>query len=439
MYYLCRANDSRFRELLVVVVVLSYLLSLSMYHTILIMPKTKTPHARRPVSSSSTPNFILNAQKIVLVCSSVIFVCLSAVNFSLLKNLEESISNDSWRRQHPIVHISNNDNQNNHGYQNDNNITISADPVLDYFRRAGVKLDNESIKRLPTWSQIETIIGDKPMFMGLDTCETFRQNVPPLSRMLGSAGMFNSGTNLVTRLLKENCVIPERFNKWGPGGSKEDYGIRWQCPWGKHTPAHFKNNHTAPLNEKTIKDHCLPIVTVRNPFDWMVSMCKIPYTARWPHDEICPHLVTISHGKKVPVGVKVKLAEQWLNFGSLAHLWNEFYAQYYRDFTYPFLVVRFEDLTFRQYETTKIICECAGGEVNPQKLFKYIIKSAKQGPGHGKVSDRTGMVEAWVKYGQKKQVKGGYSDEDYDAAVDFLSHDFMEKMGYKYPPPAPIL
>jgi hypothetical protein len=389
-------------------------------------------------SSSSTPNFNL-AHNVVAFCSAAIFLCLLAVNLFLVADLE--------KQQNPTFHNNVNDNQidvdrNN----NDNNNTNTANnPVLDYFRRAGVELDNESIQRLPTWSQIESIIGDKPMFMGLDTCETFRQNVPPLSRMLGSAGMFNSGTNLVTRLMKENCVIPERFNKWGPDASKEDYGIRWQAPWGKHTPANFKNNHTAPKNEETIKDHCLPIVTVRNPFEWMVSMCHVPYTARWPHGQgshtnMCPHLVTISSkGKKEPVGVQVKLAEQWLNFDSLADLWNEFYAQYFRDFEYPYLIVRFEDLTFRQYETTKTICECAGGVVKPQNMFKYIIKSAKQGPGHGKISERTGMVDAWIKYGQPKQVKGGFSDEDYDAAIEFLSHEFMESMGYKYPPPAPIL
>ena len=371
------------------------------------------------------------AHKIFAVCAAIIFLCICAVNFSLVIHLEKSAS---LQQIHNIIIDRNTHNEPIVDRNNINNGTETTDPVLDYFRRAGVELDKESIQRLPKWSQIESIIGDKPMFLGLDTCETFRQNVPPLSRMLGSAGMFNSGTNLVTRLMKENCVIPERFAKWGPDGSKEDYGIRWQCPWGKHTPANFKNNHTAPKNEHTIKDHCLPVVTVRHPFDWMVSMCKLPYTARWPH-HICPHLVSISRGKKVPVGVKVKLAEQWLNFDSLADLWNEFYAQYFRDFNYPFLIVRFEDLTFRQYETTKIICECAGGVVKPQNMFHYIVKSAKQGPGHGKVSDRTGMVDAWIKYGQPKQVKGGFSDEDYNAAVEFLSRDFMEKMGYKYPPP----
>lgn len=393
-------------------------------------------------SPSSTPIFVLHAHKIVVFCSVAIFLCLFAVNLHLVSNLEtQSIgTSESWQMQNFAIQNNKNEIQvdADHRHDNNNDNTTSTNPVIDYFRRAGVELDNDSIERLPTWSQIESLIGKKPVFRGLDTCETFRQNVPPLSRMLGSAGMFNSGTNLVTRLMKENCVIPERFNKYGPNGSKEDYGIRWQVPWGKHTPPNFKNNHTAPKNENNNKDHCLPIVTVRNPFDWMVSMCNIPYTARWPHNKICPHLVTtLPNGEKIPVGVRVKLAEQWLNFDSLADLWNEFYAQYYRDFKYPYLIVRFEDLTFRQYDTTKTICECAGGVVKPHDMFKYIIKSAKQGPGHGKVSDRTGMVDAWIKYGQPKQVKGGFSDEDYDAAIEFLSHEFMESMGYKYPPPAP--
>ncbi|KAK1742462.1 hypothetical protein QTG54_007027 [Skeletonema marinoi] len=399
------------------------------------MPTTNTQRVRK--SSSSTPIFILHAHKIVVFCSAAIFICLFAVNLFLVTDLEKQNigANDPWQIQTPAIHKNNvNDNQVEFD-QNDNNINNTAtNPVIDYFRRAGVELDKDSIESLPTWSQIESIIGKKPVFRGLDTCETFRQTVPPLGRMLGSAGMFNSGTNLVTRLMKENCIQQIR-SRW----KQRRLWIRWQCPWGKHTPANFKNNHTAPKNEEIIKDHCLPIVTVRNPFDWMVSMCNIHTQLDGLIIGYAPSRRMSSNGKKVPVGVKVKLAEQWLNFDSLANLWNEFYAQYYRDFEYPYLIVRFEDLTFRQYETTKTICECAGGVVKPQNMFKYIIKSAKQGPGHGKVSERTGMVEAWIKYGQPKQVKGGFSDEDYDAAIELLSHEFMESMGYKYPPPAPII
>jgi hypothetical protein len=75
---------------------------------------------------------------------------------------------------------------------------VNDDRVLTHFRRAGVDLDAASMRRLPTWSEIESLIGTEAVVLGLDRCEVFREKVPPLRRMLGSAGMFNSGTNLVS-------------------------------------------------------------------------------------------------------------------------------------------------------------------------------------------------------------------------------------------------
>ena len=115
-------------------------------------------------------------------------------------------------------------------------------PIINYFRLAGVELDDESIKLLPTWSQIESIIGNEPVIHGLEKCEEYKNNVPALRRMLGSAGIFNSGTNLVTRLMKENCVIPQRYNLalklYGQKATKEQFGIRWQCPWVSYNFMH---------------------------------------------------------------------------------------------------------------------------------------------------------------------------------------------------------
>lgn len=211
---------------------------------------------------------------------------------------------------------------------------------------------------------------------------------------------------------------------------------------GKHTPAKFKYAHTAPLNENITKDDCLPIVTVRNPFDWMKSMCDHPYTATWEIQErgkpgkICPHLAYTSStsDKKVPVELSAKLADHYLHFDSLAHLWNEWYAEYWKDANFPFLIVRLEDLVLRQYETTKILCNCAGGVVPPKEIFKYIVNSAKQGPGHGKKDERTGMVDAWMKFAKPPDAKAGFSDMDWEASLEFLSHELMEKLNYRFPP-----
>ena len=125
-----------------------------------------------------------------------------------------------------VVSDNNNDNDNN------NQQASGKEPILRVFREAEIPLKDSRVDDLPTWEQIVKIVGPHPVVGGLDTCKAFRDNVPAVERMLGAAGMFNTGTNLVTHLLKRNCVIPERLAKHGPDASKEAYGMRWQVPWG---------------------------------------------------------------------------------------------------------------------------------------------------------------------------------------------------------------
>ena len=98
--------------------------------------------------------------------------------------------------------------------------------ILSLFKEAGVELTPEMNSQLPSWSQVQEVIGPHPYILGLENCPKFREKVPAVERMLGSAGMFNTGTNLVTHLLKQNCQIPERREKYGPHQSKESYGMR---------------------------------------------------------------------------------------------------------------------------------------------------------------------------------------------------------------------
>lgn len=122
---------------------------------------------------------------------------------------------------------------------------------------------------------------------------------------------------------------------------KLNIGAHSTVPWGKHTPASFIHDYSAPLAANMTKEDALPVVTVRNPFDWMISMCSHSYTARWSMREmgqiICPHLAYINtdSDELQPVELSVKLANQTLSFDSLAHLWNEWYLQYERDTTIP--------------------------------------------------------------------------------------------------------
>jgi hypothetical protein len=130
----------------------------------------------------------------------------------------------------------NNNNNNNNivGVVDDNVYSESADRryIQDLLvKEAEIKLTPEMEKSLPTMAQIRKVFGPKPVILGLDSCSKFRDNVPALERMLGASGMFNTGTNLVTHLLKQNCEIPERREKSGERQSKESYGMRWQVPW----------------------------------------------------------------------------------------------------------------------------------------------------------------------------------------------------------------
>jgi hypothetical protein len=118
-------------------------------------------------------------------------------------------------------------------HKEQNGATNDRQHILDIFQEAGVNLTTEMIEALPTWSQVQQVVGTHPYLINLESCQRYRDKVPPLERMLGSAGMFNTGTNLVTHLLKQNCEIPERREKYGPKQSKESYGMRWQVPWGK--------------------------------------------------------------------------------------------------------------------------------------------------------------------------------------------------------------
>ena len=306
--------------------------------------------------------------------------------------------------------------------------------VAAILRKAGATVNKDDLAKLPTQQQIEEQYGPEPIIQGLEHCEAFRERVPPEKRMLGAAGMFSTGTNLVTHLLKRNCYIPERLA--ANGGSfdkvtKEQLGMRWQVPWGKHTPASYKTKHATKQAQEISKDDILPVVSIRNPWRWMQSMCKNPYSAKWPHFNICPHLKS-DNDQWIPVSVKYGAGTE--NYTSLVHLWLDWYQQYLVEAEYPHLVVRMEDLTFYTEKTVSIVCECAGGRIRDDQPFQYIVESAKaDSPGH---DTSTGLTVAWIKYSQTLEPLAGFIQPDYEAALSALEndpHSFMDLFSYQHP------
>jgi len=310
-----------------------------------------------------------------------------------------------------------------------NDISQQPDPlVLAIMKEAGITdLSSATLQQLPTWKQVVDQYGGHPIMVGLDTCHTFRALVPAVRRMLGAAGMFSTGTNLVTVLLKQNCYIPERARQYGMNATKEELGMRWQVPWGKHTPAYFKWKHATEKAKNIVKEDLLPIVTIRNPWRWMQSMCKNPYTAKWPHWHTCPNLRDDDSWNNVTV----KYGAATESYSSIVHLFNEWYEAYDQA-DYPRLLIRMEDLVFHTKETITKVCECAGGKIRRDRPFVYVVDSAKKdSPGH---DTSTGFAEAWIKYSKPLQVQAGFTESDYEAALTVINQELMEKFGYRHPP-----
>lgn len=328
------------------------------------------------------------------------------------------------------------------------------DFVYQHLLSAGVSEQFLQLHRskLPSWSTIVDQYGAEPVIFGLpDACDRYQESVAPKDRILAAAGMFSTGTNLLTKLLKHNCFIPARMTLYGMNATKEQLGIRWQVPWGKHTPESYKSQHSATDRAAAIpKEHIFPIVTIRNPWRWMQSMCKNPYSARWSHFSQCPNILNGASddpnrkdANERHNAVSVTYDAGVEVYRSLPHLWNDWYDAYYRkasqnasgksDLSYPLLIVRMEDLVFHTYSTIRTVCRCAGGELYSEQNFTYIISSAKaDSPGH---DTTTGMAEAYWKYGQPLPPGAGFDSTDYFAALELLDPHLMNLFHYQHPPP----
>lgn len=220
-----------------------------------------------------------------------------------------------------------------------------------------------------------------------------------------------------------------------------------RAAWGKHTPAQYKWKHATKQASDIRKEDVLPVVTVRNPWRWMQSMCKNPYAAHWSHYHQCPNLKDPATERNWNQ-VTVKFGAATEIYQSLPHLWNDWYNDYLKaseptfsndrdERHYPWIMVRMEDLVFHTVETVTDVCECAGGRLYEDRPFHYITDSAKaDSPGH---DTSTGIAEAWIKYSQPLRAGAGFTPSDYASALEAIDQKIMDHLHYHHPPPAAAL
>lgn len=104
----------------------------------------------------------------------------------------------------------------------------NAGTTLEILQDLGIsqsRIESEGFtKKLPSRSQITDNYGERPVVLGLERCQAYRETVPVPKRIVGLAGLFSSGTNVMHHLLLNNCKPPE-------GGQKPQRSFQWQVPW----------------------------------------------------------------------------------------------------------------------------------------------------------------------------------------------------------------
>ena len=134
----------------------------------------------------------------------------------------------------------------------------------------GADLSNDVTRRIvcdkmPLWSAVTKLYGDKPRIIGLDTCQRYRDLLAeanktssgvPIFAMPRVAGLHNSGTNALADTFFDNFVANPTIRSQNP----RVYNI----PWRKHTPLQYRLNVTARFYDwHEDKSHVLPVVVIR--------------------------------------------------------------------------------------------------------------------------------------------------------------------------------
>jgi hypothetical protein len=181
-----------------------------------------------------------------------------------------------------------------------------------------------------------------------------------------------------------------------------------------------------------LRDAVLPVVLIRQPYDWMKSVCERPYAIHWKGDHrldvdfACPGIVNEAN-RTQEVLVTYGTGNQ--TYESLAHLWNRWNRAWYDSIAFPRLVIRMEDLLYYPDQVILQVCTCAGGSLQPE--FSVPMESTKmKQSGHNQHS-RT-FLQAFIRYGNFR-LWDRFPLQDHLAARTVLDRELMQVFGYQHP------
>lgn len=305
------------------------------------------------------------------------------------------------------------------------NLKNTSEQILKILAAANIKqLTSIDAKMLPTWEDITSMYGDKPVIHGLETCEQYRNMVHPADRTIGPAGLFNTGTNLLWKMMRDNCNI--------------DGEVLWQAPWGKHALPSSRLKRVAWDGEGVNQTEFFPYMMIKDPFTWMSSQCRHDYGVTfWKSEydeEHCPNLIRENDVRdRDDETIPVKLFNGGKFHDTLLDAYNWWYGDWETERMtkkFPHLAIRYEDLLFHGEEVSRIACECVGGNLAAD--FKFESESAKGSDGAHEGA--SGLVKALIHYGNPATRLSGFTDRDLRyARKNNATAKLMKEYGYNYP------
>jgi hypothetical protein len=330
-------------------------------------------------------------------------------------------------------------------------------PLLRLLRDAGVQhLDTAVIAQLPTWNDIVQLYGpmDGPVVAiglrdddsnnnnknstrdNMSSCARFRATVPAATAYIGTAGLYNTGTNALTYYMRENLVMPANTVVG------HHQGILTQVPWDKHwLYKTATKNHTVAAAAAHYAQYpakkVLPVVIVRDPLTWTQSTCRQPYDIHFAasadnklgEQQQCPR--SIQHS-----AVQIPKMTGNRTWPTALNLWNDWYNEYFensKDDQFR-LMIRFEDLLFRPKHVLDAVRRCAGAAWKDPDVFTYVVDRSKW--EHARLRPhvpQSGMVAAMIRYGHAATRMRGMTAADVQAAATLLDDKLLTAFRYQRP------
>jgi len=302
--------------------------------------------------------------------------------------------------------------------------------LVDHLQTLGINVSETEARDLPSsLDEYQAYYGYSPRIIGAE--EYCQGQLGGAKMRLAPAGLFNTGTNLLAQLLEKNCKV----------STYEEEPTYWMVPWGKHSFAYSWGKRTAKNYEEVYISEVLPVVAVRDPYEWMNAMCRNPYVVAWGDEEheksepfhgdgayTCPLLVDPDTNETVPVMVG---KEEKVKLPSLAHYWNDWNRGYVEVTEGPRLMVRLEDLVMYPKEVVTTLCDCAGGD--PIEDMQFLAQSAKEANSYGHGKELTGALKAWQRLASRMKDPTAFLPQDATFARSSLSQDLMQLFGYQHP------